>query len=119
MGSLSFIRKLIPPQFLFQVLVASARLELQLRVEFEKVVVWSHEVKIGDLLEVDLACIYYISVDQDIWVGDFCKPLRLDWFEFRFYVGFYFGGLRWIVDFNEKFLSSFIIFALLVKPVLA
>ncbi|CAN1132489.1 hypothetical protein LINPERPRIM_LOCUS14423, partial [Linum perenne] len=41
-------------QFLFQVLVASARLEKQLTVEFEKVICWNHEVKIGDLLGVDL-----------------------------------------------------------------
>ncbi|CAN1132490.1 hypothetical protein LINPERHAP2_LOCUS7058 [Linum perenne] len=40
--------------FLFQVLVASARLEKQLTVEFEKVICWNHEVKIGDLLGVDL-----------------------------------------------------------------
>ncbi|CAN1822145.1 hypothetical protein LINPERHAP1_LOCUS29876, partial [Linum perenne] len=47
-----------------QVLVASARLELQLPVEFEKVVFWSHEVKIDDLLGVDSFCIYYVSVDR-------------------------------------------------------
>ncbi|CAN1317682.1 hypothetical protein LINPERPRIM_LOCUS30524, partial [Linum perenne] len=42
-----------------QVLVASARLERQLTVEFEKVICWNHEVKIGDLLGVDLI-LYFI-----------------------------------------------------------
>ncbi|CAN1791348.1 hypothetical protein LINPERHAP1_LOCUS19271 [Linum perenne] len=53
-----------------QELMTSARLELREIVEFEEVVFWSHEVKISDLLGVDLLLLFIIfQLTVLLWLG--------------------------------------------------
>ncbi|CAN1791349.1 hypothetical protein LINPERHAP1_LOCUS19271 [Linum perenne] len=50
--------------------MTSARLELREIVEFEEVVFWSHEVKISDLLGVDLLLLFIIfQLTVLLWLG--------------------------------------------------
>ncbi|CAN1175975.1 hypothetical protein LINPERHAP2_LOCUS32256 [Linum perenne] len=66
---------------------------------------------------------FYFYFQLTFWVGNFCKPLEVGLdliigFMLDFMVDFYIGGLRLIVDFNEKFYFFLYRFAFLVKPVL-